>query len=341
MKKVQEVEIDNKTVFLRADLDVSLEPLDDFRLKAWLPTLNYLLGKNCKVVLAGYLGRPGGKIVGELRAAPIADWLRSQGFSVKYTGEILPINQHFREDFTGEIILLENLRFDPREEKSDLGFARQLANLADVFVFDAFANAHRDHASTVTITQFLPSFAGLHLQKEIEELSKVLKNPTRPLLFILGGAKSETRLPLVKAFSRIANTILLGGTLTFEKSLEGVPKVRFPLDAIRVDDIGPRSIELFKNYIGDAQTIVWNGPLGKFEEEKFAQGTKVIAKALLNSHAKVIIGGGDTISALKKFNLFKKAQSLPNVFLSTGGGAMLTFLAQQKMPALEVLGFKW
>lgn len=332
MKVITETDVKNKKVLVRGDLDVPLQNqkiADDYRLEVMLPTLNYLIENQARIIFVGHLGRPKGQVKEELKLKPIAEWLTAKNFPVHYCDSNCFSNQDLK---IGGIMLLENLRFDPREEENDESLALELASMADIYVNECFATSHRKNTSIVGVPKYLPSFAGLRLAEEVKTLSKVLKNPQRPLIFIMGGAKNETKIPLVKKFSKIADTILLGGTLMYAQKLEGVSKVRFPVDAVRIDDIGPKSIKLFVEQINQAKTVVWNGPLGRFEEEEYSQGTLKIAQAIVESETFSIAGGGDTIAALNKFGLRNKID-----FISTGGGAMLQFLADGGLPGIKAL----
>lgn len=342
-KSLSDLEVSRKKILVRGDLDVPLkdgEVIDDFRLKTLLPALSYLLEHEAAIILIGHLGRPEGKVVESLRLKPVAEALEKLDLPISYSS-ILDCGEFSNQEIERltqkgqRILLLENLRFHPQEEENDHAFAGKLASLGEIFINEAFADSHREHASIVGIPKFLPSFAGFQFAKEVEKLSKILENPGRPLVFIIGGAKGETKIPLVKKFAKIADTILVAGELMFARELEGIPHTRFPVDAVGVNDIGPRSVELFQRYIRNAQTIVWSGPLGRFEEEKYAQGTREVAAALVESKAEVIIGGGDTVAALDKFGLLYK---LPTTkFISTGGGAMLELLADGTLPGIEAL----
>ena len=343
MNVITNADVKGKKVLVRGDTDVKVQSSsieDGFRLKAMVPTLKFLLQKKAKVILIGHLGRPKGKFVKELSLAPISEYLNTLDLPTHYNNIYYYSKEKIKEIFAGKeqgkILLLENLRFGKGEEENNDDFARELSSLADIYVNECFATSHRKHASFVGIPKYLPSFAGLQFAKEIETLSKILENPARPLVFVMGGAKIETKIPLTKKISKIADTILLGGLLMFAKELEGMPKVRFPVDSMRIDDIGPKSIAVFGKILKNAKTIVWNGPMGKFEEKEFAQGTKAIAELLAEKAEKreveVIVGGGDTIAALDKFGLRDKMS-----FVSTGGGSMLQFLADGTLPGIEAL----
>lgn len=336
MKSVKEAEVGGKKVLLRADLDVPLkngEVVDNFRIEAALPTVRYLVKNKAKVIIAAHLGRPEGKVVEKLRLDSVTKKLR---------GYLPAIHK--------DVLFLENLRFHHGETSNDPAFAKELASLADIYVNDCFATSHREHASIVGVPQLLPSYAGLQLEKEIMMLlflrsgkSKVLERSERflyniitntkgPMLFIVGGAKGETKAPLVKKLSKVADKILLGGTLMFEKSLEEIPNIVFPVDAVGTKDIGPETVKMFVEEIKKAKTIVWNGPLGVVNTQKFEVGTRKIAEALTESSGYTVVGGGDTVAALTRFGLRDKID-----FVSTGGGAMLQFLAEGTLPGLEAL----
>lgn len=327
MKVISEADVTGKKVLVRADLDVPVEGshvTDDFRLRATLPTLRYLIDNGVtSITIIGHRGRPRGQTQLELSLEPVKRQL-----------EML-LQSEFKPDGFRKVAVRPNLRFDPREEENDAEFAQELTAGHDLYVNEAFAASHREHASIVGIPQYLPSYAGLRFAEEVARLRQVRDNPARPLVFIIGGGKRD-KVEHVKTFSQYADEILLGGVLMFAQELEGVPGVKFPMDAVDVDDIGPKSVELFKGLLDDAKTVVWNGPLGRFEEEQYASGTHAIAE-LLAAKARVdetdvIVGGGDTIAALNQFHLRDKMS-----FVSTGGGAMLELLATGSLPGLVAL----
>lgn len=340
LKKVQDADVEGKTVLLRADLDVPIsngEVEEASRLESLLPTLEYLTEQKAQVIIAGHLGRPEGKDE-KLSLRVIADW-----FSKKLVKEF---KETKLENFTAfeigaNITLLENLRFYKEEEENDDEFAKKLTSLAEVYVNDAFAVSHRAHASIVGVTKYLPSFAGLRLQKEVEELSKVLESPGRPLTIIIGGAKIETKLPLVEKMHHFADYVLVGGEIAehdkelakvAHEKLAGKKSILLVADLTSdLEDITEVSIQNFTQVIKSSKTIVWNGPMGEFEKG-FGIGTREIAKAVAASSAHTIVGGGETIEFLKKEGLLDKFK-----FVSTGGGAMLEFLAGVKLPGLEAL----
>lgn len=338
MKTLKEIDLHLKKVFVRADLDVVIENgrvTDDFRLKKILPTIQYLLAKKAQIILAGHLGRPHGKVSPELSLKPVADWLKRQGLSVELLPQGVPLQG---QGDPLKIVLLENLRFDIREEENDPQFAKELASLADIYVNEAFAASYEEHSSIVGIPQLLPSFAGLQFEKEVNTLSQVFKNPKRPLVFLVGGVKPE-KAALIPDLAKIADTVLVNNQIAHLADWSNLSNVVTPQDSIENLDIGPQTLKLFLNYAKQAKTIVWNGPLGKYEQQNYSKATKAIAKYLLNSNdqALIIIGGGDTIAALHKFNLLTSLDQKSNCFISTGGGAMLQFLAQGTLPGIEAL----
>ena len=342
MKFIKEVNVSGKKVLLRTDLDVPLKNskvVDGFRIQKALPTVEYLVKNKAKVIIAAHFGRPKGKIVEKLRLDPVAEWLVETGHAPslrKINDCVGPTVRKTVDAMTdGDVLLLENLRFHPGEEENDPEFARSLASLADIFVNDCFATSHRKHASIVGIPKLLPSFAGLRLMEETLALCSAEVFAQKPVVIVVGGAKAETKAPLVKKLSKIANKILLGGTLMFETSLEGIPNVIFPIDAVGVEDIGPETAKMFIDEIKKAKTVVWNGPLGVTNTKEFETGTRKIAEALAESNGYTVVGGGDTVEALTRFGLRDKMD-----FVSTGGGAMLQFLAEGTLPGLEALGWK-
>ncbi|MEX2053499.1 MAG: phosphoglycerate kinase, partial [Patescibacteria group bacterium] len=336
LKTLKEAEVSGKNVILRADLDVplrqaqgKLEVGEDYRLRALLPTLKYLLDQKARVLIIGHAGRPEGRPDPALSLKPLAGW-----FS-KAVGEEVSFFEDWKlETGNWKLGLLENLRFWPGEEDDDPGFAKELSKLGDVYVNDAFAASHRSHASIVALPKLLPAFTGLRLEEEVRELGGVLENPARPLVFVLGGAKTETKMPLVPEFVKIADQVLLGGRLMFEEELKKITGVIFPSDDLDTFDIGPESRKKFAEIIAGAKTVVWNGPMGRWEEERYTAGTRAIAEALANSSARTIVGGGDTIAALSAFGLLEKMK-----YVSMGGGAMLEFLAGKSLPGLSALGY--
>lgn len=337
---IRTAEIEDKNILLRADLDVPLkdaEITDDLRLKASMETINFLLPKIKQLIICGHLGRPKGKDP-SFSLRPIANWYAKN------------LNEEVSElklgDFDGfkigeKITILENLRFDSGEESNSLDFAQKLASLADIYINEAFASSHRDHASIVGVPRILPHFAGIHLLSEVLELSKVLESPKRPLTVIIGGAKIETKLPLVEKMHHFADYVLVGGELVEEDKVllrvmheqaDRIKSILFVADLTPDGkDITEYSTQNFIQIINRSETIVWNGPMGEFEK-CFDQGTREIAQAIASSSAHTIVGGGNTVEFLEKEGLIDKYD-----FVSTGGGAMLEFLAGGDLPGLDVL----
>ncbi len=333
LKTLKDAPVSEKRVLLRADLDVPIKDGrvgEDYRLKALLPTLSYLLEKGAMVLVIGHASRPEGKPDPAFSLRPIASYLEELvGKKISFFETINSARQA-----VGSLGMLENLRFWPGEEKNDPAFAKELAALAELYVNESFAASHRDHASVVGIPKYLPTFAGLRLEEEVKELGVVLEKPDHPLVFVLGGAKTETKSPLVPAFAKISDEVLLGGLLMFDQNLKKIARVTFPVDAIETFDIGPESVKKFAEIIKNAGTVVWNGPMGKWEDSRYATGTRAIAEELATSSAKTIVGGGDTIAALSAFGLLEKMG-----YVSLGGGAMLEFLAGKELPGLSALGY--
>lgn len=331
MKSVEEVDVVGKRVIVRCDFDVPVENgeiLDDTRIKDSLPTLKYLLSNGAKLFLISKLGRPKGKDP-NLSLEIIIDSLS------KYLDKKIIFQKDLNEKNSDEIILLENLRFWSEEEYGDENFGKKLATFGDLYVNECFATSHRNDASIAQLPKILPFYAGLRLLKEVEELKIVMKNPARPLVAIIGGAKLETKLHAIFNLAKIADKVLVGGKLMFEVEIRSLPEnVVVAFDDVQTKDIGEESVKLFSKSISGAKMVVWNGPMGVIEDSKYMKGTEEIAKAVIDSDAYSVIGGGDTILALNKLDLISKIK-----FVSSGGGAMLEFLAGKTLPGLQALGF--
>lgn len=395
---ITDLDLKNKRVFMRVDFNVPLtddgsEITDDNRIRATLPTIKYALQHHAKLILASHLGRPKGKPTPKYSLRPVADALRilldkeiGQSINVAFApdcvGEIA--SEMSRQLESGQVLLLENLRFHAEEEKNDPAFSKELASLCDVYVNDAFGSAHRAHASTEGITHFVKqSAAGLLMDKELTYMGKALESPERPFVAILGGAKVSDKIQVIANLLGKVDTLLIGGGMAYTflkakgqdigKSLLEEDKIEtakealkaaeakgvrllLPVDHVLADkfaadaatqtfaddgpfpadwmalDIGPKTIELFSKEIASAKTIVWNGPMGVFEMPAFAVGTTAIAKAVAHSGAISIIGGGDSVSAVKKAGVADKI-----THISTGGGASLEFLEGKKLPGVEAL----
>lgn len=344
------------TALLRLDFNTE----DDWRMKASLPTLEFLLGKADKVVILSHKGRPQGIDPKLSLQKPGEDLKALLGKEVKFISEFdfTKMRGEITMAPSGSVFLLENLRFLPGEERNDSVLAQELASLGSFYVNDAFAVSHRANSSVEAITKYLPSYAGLGLEKEIENLSKVMKSPEKPFVLILGGAKAEDKLEVVKTLQAQADSVLLGGaaanTLMELKGTEingslaaehpeqfkdflNFQNIFLPQDWVtkegKILDIGPQSIEIFSEKIKNAKTVVWNGPMGMIEEAEYREGTKKLAEAVAeNKSLFSIVGGGETIMFLKKMGLDKNIS-----FISTGGGAMLEFLVGKELPGIKAL----
>lgn len=341
LNSLNKILLDKKRVIVRGDLDVPIEDekiLDSSRLDAMRETLDYILLRNATVILIGHMGRPDGKFDSNLKLNPVADYLKSLNYRVTKLDAVLS-SEVFSACKTakgGEIVLLENLRFYPEEEKNDETFAKDLSSLADLYVNECFATCHREHASIVGISKFLKAYSGFRLEREIEALTKVLKNPVKPMVAILGGAKIETKLPVISRFLAISDYVLLGGKIGLSYEGDNNNKILVPVDYEgEREDIGPATINMFVNIVRLAKTIIWNGPMGKIEHKSFMNGTKELAEAIAESDAYSLVGGGDTIEALDKLKLRSKMS-----FVSMGGGAMLEFISGKNLPGLLALEYE-
>lgn len=381
---IRDLDLKGKTVFIRVDFNVPLAPggkeiTSDKRIRASIPTIEYALKQGAGVILASHLGRPKGKPHPEMSLAPIAERLAELlGKPVKMApacvgGEVAALRPK-----TGEILLLENLRFHKEEEANDVDFSKKLAALADVYVNDAFGSAHRAHASTVGMIAHLPQgAAGLLMDKELEWLTKATGHPDRPCVALLGGAKVSDKIEVIRNLMKVVDTVLIGGAMAYTflkaqdlptgKSLveadkvdlarqllsESKGKLLLPEDHVVVKeikpgaqnmvvqhigegdiavDIGPKTIERYANMIAGAKTIIWNGPMGIFEMPPFDKGTVELAKAVANSGAISVVGGGDSEKAIKSAGLSDKI-----THVSTGGGASLEFLGGAELPGVAAL----
>lgn len=309
MRKVTELDnLEGKRVLVRVDWNVPIVDdvvQDDFRIRKSLPTIEYLLERGAKVVLVTHMSPD--------------------------SASIEPLEKYVPEGAE----LLENLRQNPGEKNGDRDFAKFLAGKADIFVNEAFSASHRKHASIVGVPEFLPSYAGLQFVREVENLSKAFE-PEHPFFLMLGGAKLETKLPLIEKFIDKADHIFIGGLLAAEAydTYKDNPKVMFPHGDIRALDIDEETLKNLSSVISNSKFILWNGPVGKYEDEKYQWGTKEIVKILVTcgERSRTIVGGGDTLSAIQELDVEEKF-----TFVSTGGGAMLDFLANGTLPGIEVL----
>lgn len=345
-----------KNVLVRVDYNVPIESsqvADDNRIQASLETLEYILRKNPKnLYIASHLGRPDGKFKKEFEMYPVAKSLHKLlGLKTKIQKISLGDNVVLRDAYklSSNIFLLENLRFDKGEEDNGDKFAREIASIADVYVVDAFATLHRKHASTDAITDLLPTYAGLLVEREVNCLLKIMHIPERPYVFVIGGAKIEDKMPLIEAVRPKCDLVLAGGKVANqwqELGHEQGEKVKLPVDGVSprgmivpvngstlkegIYDIGPQTILNFKGFLAGAKTIVWNGCLGKVEESKFAHGTCEIARFIAKQRAEKVILGGDTAAVIDEMNLAKSY-----TFVSTGGSASTEFMAGKRLPGLR------
>ena len=380
---IRDLDLKGKVLFMRVDFNVPLAPggqiTSDKRIKASLPSIQYALDHGAGLILASHLGRPKGKPNPEMSLKPVAKRLEELlGRPVKMAPDCVGPEVEAMKPKPGEVLLLENLRFHPEEEANDPEFSKKLASLADLYVNDAFGTAHRAHASTVGIIRFMPkAAAGLLMDKELEYLNKATKDPARPAIGILGGAKVSDKIEVIENLMKFVDRLLIGGAMayTFLKA-KGKPvgkslvendkldlakrlmeqagdKLLLPVDHVVaaelkegapsevVDqipdgkmglDIGPKTIKAYEDVIRSAKTIIWNGPMGVFEVPPFNNGTVAIAKAVAESGALSVVGGGDSEKAVKSVGVSDKISHI-----STGGGASLEFLAGIELPGVAAL----
>ncbi|MFA5962213.1 MAG: phosphoglycerate kinase [Parcubacteria group bacterium] len=341
LRRIQDADVAGKKVLVRVDFNVAIEDghvKESFKILAAKETIDYLMGKKCKVALISHLGRPDGKVDPKFSLEQVvgdAELILAEkiAFVPDCVGEKVKVALAELKD---GVLLLENVRFYAGDEKNDQDFSEQLAENFDYFVNDAFSASHRDHASVSGVAKVLPGAAGCRLQEEIAEMTIVKEHPVSPAVAIIGGAKIETKLPVIKFFEEKYDHILVGGKIANEaldQKIQFSEKVILPIDFIddRLD-IGPETLAKFKEIISGAKTIVWNGPTGKFEEEKYAVSSNEILEAVLASGAFVLIGGGETLEILEKNDAMEKVD-----FVSTGGGAMLDYLGGSAMPGIECL----
>lgn len=366
MKGLENANVTGQTVLLRLELNTPIvdgQVSDDSRLRSHLPTINYLLNRQARVVLVGHLGRPKGKKGSEFSLKPVYERLASLlKKPIKFTPHVIgeEVTQHAQALEAGEILGLENLRFEPGEEINSRTFARSLAKLADVYVNDAFASSHNKHASMDAVTEFLPSYAGLLMEKEYLVLTNLMRHPSLPFVAIIGGAKVKEKLPVLKHLSARTERILVGGAVanTFlqasgvnvrdslvETSLlteaadilkRAKGKIILPVDFIWdegvISDIGPKTAEQYEKILATAKTIFWAGSLGIAERPAFAHGSTQIAHFLSSSKATTIVGGGDTAAIVHSLRLENRL-----TFVSTGGSATLKLLSGEPLHAIEIL----
>jgi phosphoglycerate kinase len=390
MKFIDEIDLKDKKVLFRFDynvpLDSTLNITDDIRIRATLPTINYALDEGAKVIIMSHLGRPKGRISPEFSLAPVAKRLsRLLNKEVMLAKDCIgdEVKKLVAGMTPGSVVLLENLRFHTEEEKNDDEFAKELASLGDVYIDDAFGNAHRKHASNVGIIKFIKeSGAGFLIKQELNYLKKAVDNPARPFVAIIGGSKVSGKLEALLHLIEKVDKMIIGGGMAFtflkaqgyeigksifeeellskaKEVMETAKKlgIKFylPVDCVIAEDasadaetkivpvqeinakwkgldIGPATITLFTEVLGNAKTIVWNGPMGMFEIDAFGRGTSALAHSIANSYAVTIVGGGDTDVAIHK-----AGESDRITYISTGGGASLELLSGKLLPAIEAL----
>lgn len=384
-KTVRDIDVKGKKVLVRVDFNVPLKNGtvgDDTRIRGALPTIQYLLDNGAAVILCSHLGRPKGVADPKYSLKPVAEYLKTLVpnkvyFAADCVGEVAKTAAESLKP--GEILVLENTRYHAGEEKNDPELSKQLADLADIYVNDAFGSAHRAHSSTEGVTHYKPGVAGFLLEKEIQYLSSAVEDPKRPFVAILGGAKISDKIGVIKNLLTKADKVLIGGgmantffaaqgykmadSLVQEEALDTAKeilasasdKLVLPVDVViadafeenankkemsvgnvpdgwRILDIGPKTVELFSKFVSDAGTVVWNGPMGVFEMPAFAKGTFDVAKAVADSKAISIIGGGDSVAAIQQSGLADKV-----THISTGGGASLEMLEGRVLPGVAAL----
>ncbi|RSK28536.1 phosphoglycerate kinase [Bacillus sp. HMF5848] len=391
-KSIRDIDVKGKRVFCRVDFNVPMQDgtvSDDTRIRAALPTIQHLMEQGAKVLLASHLGRPKGKVNEDMRLTAVAARLSELlGKSVVKTDEAFgpEVEAEIAKLAEGDVLLLENVRFYPGEEKNDPELAKQFAALADVYVNDAFGAAHRAHATTAGIAEHLPAVAGFLMEKELEVLGKALSNPERPFTAIIGGAKVKDKIGVIDNLLEKVDNLIIGGGLAYtfvkaqgheigqslleedkiELAKEFMAKAKekgvnfvMPVDAVVADafsneankkvvnideipadwqalDLGPKSVEIYADVIKSSKLVIWNGPMGVFEMESYANGTIGVAKALAEAtDTYSVIGGGDSAAAVEKFNLADKMDHI-----STGGGASLEFMEGKVLPGVAALNDK-
>ncbi len=388
-KTVRDIDVNGKKVLVRCDFNVPLDEnkniRDNRRIVGALPTIKYLLENGAAVILCSHLGRPKGEVNPEYSLSPVKDELsKLLGMDVKMAYDTIGTSAKTLAEsiMPGEVILLENLRFDKREEANDEEFSKELASMAEIYVNDAFGTAHRAHASTEGVSHYLPAVSGFLMEKELEFLGNAVENPVRPFAAILGGAKVSDKIGVISNLLEKVDTLLIGGGMAYTflraqghnvgkslceedkldlarelmaKAEEKNVKFMLPVDniagteiaenaeAVVIDgndipedlmalDIGPKTLDAYKDALKDAKTVVWNGPVGYSELEQFSNGTKGLAAMLADLDATTIVGGGDSAAAIEHLGLAEKF-----THISTGGGASLEFLEGKKLPGVECL----
>jgi len=349
IKKIQDGAFAGKKVLVRADFNVAIvdgKIQERYKLEACKETVDFLSRQTgAKIALMSHLGRPDGKVASEFSLLQVKDELEKiLGKKVIFVSDCIgeKVGEALEKLSDGEVLLLENVRFHEGDEKNDEEFSKKLSEHFEAFINEAFSVCHRNQASVTGVAKFLPSFAGFWLQKEITNLNRVLHEPEHPATAIIGGAKIETKLPLIEVFEKRYTNVLVGGKIAVEaeeQNLEFSPKVIMPVDYAQDGegnklDIGAQTISRFRDIIVRSKVIVWNGPMGKFEEKPYDNGTRQILDAVVDSDAFTLIGGGESVQVLEENGLMGKVS-----FVSTGGGAMLEYLSGKSMPGIEALLF--
>lgn len=387
-KSIRDIDVKGKKVFCRVDFNVPMqkgEVTDDTRIRAALPTIEYLVKNGAIVILASHLGRPKGEVVDELRLDPVAKRLSDLIGKEVYKADVVygeEVTNQIDKMTPGEILLLENVRFEAGEEKNDPELSQAFADMADLYVNDAFGAAHRAHASTTGVATKLPAAAGFLMEKEIDVLGKALENPERPFTAIIGGAKVRDKINVIDNLLDKVDHLIIGGGLAYtfikaqgheigkslleedkiDLALEFMEKAKekgvnfvLPKDAVVADDfseqantkivpideipedwealdIGPETRRAYAQIIQESKLVIWNGPMGVFEMNPFAGGTREVAEALANTRGYTVIGGGDSAAAVEQFGF---AEEMDHV--STGGGASLEFMEGKVLPGVDAL----
>jgi phosphoglycerate kinase len=391
LRNLRDVELDGKRVLMRVDFNVPMDKqgniMDDGKMRGALPTIEYVLAHNGKLILMSHLGRPKGKRDPKYSLKGLAPHLQRllNGAVVNFAEDCVgsEVEEKVNSMNPGEVLLLENLRFHSGEEENDADFSKRLASLGDVYINDAFGTAHRAHSSTVGVADYLPAFAGFLMEAEVNMLRSVVESPERPRMAIMGGAKVTDKLGIIENLLEKMDIILIGGGManTFlkaqgknigkslfekdllneanrllDKALQKKVRLLLPVDVViageisadavaivvgvdevpddmMIVDIGPRTIEIYREEINQAKTIIWNGPMGAYEYEQFARGSKEITRAMANATAVSVIGGGDSAVIAHDLMLEDKI-----THISTGGGATLEFLEGIRLPGVVACG---
>ena len=345
MKNLKNLSVNGKRILVRCDFNVPSDEkgnvLDDFKIRETLPTIKYLMEQRAKIILMSHLDPESTGVaavqytldkVGE----KLSEYLK---VSIQKASDCVgpEVESQSKSLADGEIMLLENLKFHKEEGDGDLEFAKKLSYLGDIYVNDAFGTCHRNYASITGVPKLMQNCAGLLLEKEVEALERILRNPEKPMLAIVGGKKVETKAKFIDKISEVSDFVIVSGLISKEVSEKNVKfkypeKIIVPIGNLNGLDINQESIKIFEDKISQAKTILWNGPFGKFEEEKYAKGTLAIANAIIESGAFSVVGGGETVEFIEKQGILDKFSHV-----STGGGAMLSYLSGEELPGIQAL----